>query len=434
MTKEKVDKILKDSKSIVGEIESDIIEDNICQNCKHFNQDSCETRNERGGIGSVNPESNCIRFESKPIVTLEQLHQTYKDLLYIEDTNRIDIVLAVTLSQRLEGIPIWLFLVGASGDMKSVQLNTLDDNEDVTFYLHKITSKTLVNGYKDKEEHPDLAPLLKNKLVVIRDMATLLKLPPVEKGEVWGQLRDLYDGFAGTCSGQGVNIKYKDLKVTLLAGSTPAIDGQILIHQDLGTRELIYRTKGIKNKELVMRKCEENEEYEKEITEKLRTITRSFLDRAKIKRAVTEDVMKEIRKIALYTSKMRATGDIDSYTSELRNYVYPEEPTRLVKQLKRLYICLMSLDKNYDSQRALDILWHVGKSSSFPVRINLYEFMKKQTEEMSTSRISELLKIGKSTTKRELSILTGLGLVQCRKVETGYPDKFIDYWKIKEIF
>ena len=141
---------------------------------------------------------------------LSHLHSVYKELLYIEDTKRIDIILAAALSKKLEGIPIWLILVGASGDMKSVQLNAIEDED--TLVIHNITPKTLVNGYKDKIKYPDLAPELNNKVVVIPDMAQILKLPPTDKAELWGQLRDLYDGFAGKMSGQGARSKYNNLR------------------------------------------------------------------------------------------------------------------------------------------------------------------------------------------------------------------------------
>jgi DNA-binding transcriptional ArsR family regulator len=377
------------------------------------------------------PEAASAIPEEIKRIKLVDLHEEYKNLLYIEDTKRIDIVLAAALSNKLEGIPIWLIVVGASGDMKSVQLNALENGD--THYLHKITSRTLVNGYKDKDEHPDLAPRLDGKIVVIRDLAPLLKLPPMEKGEVWGQLRDLYDGFAGAASGQGMDIKYKDLKITLIAGSTPAIDGQILIHQDLGTRELIYRTKGNKNKKKAMNKCMENEETEKSITKQLRKITTTFLRQTKIKREyIPEKILEELRKIALFTSYMRSSAEFDQYSNELRNLVYPEEPTRIVKQLKRLFICLTSLAEDYSPQRALEILWEVAKSSSFPLRIKIFNFLSKQEIELSTSKIAEALKIGKSTTKRELSVFWNLGIVCCRKESTTYPDKFIDYWKINK--
>jgi len=365
-------------------------------------------------------------------VTLEDLHKKYNDLLYIEDMKRIDVVLATALSKKLEGVPLWLILVGPSGDMKSVQLNALDGF--YSEYLHKITSKTLVNGYKDKKEHPDLAPKLDNKLVIIRDMASLLKLPAAEKAEVWGQLRDLYDGFAGTASGEGMNKKYKDLKVTLLAGSTPAIDAQILVHQDLGTRELIYRTKGNNNKKKVMDKCIENEEYEEKIKNELNEVTTEFLFNCDIKRKeVSEEALDKIKEIAIYTTFMRASAEFDNYKNTLRNDVYPEEPTRITKQLKRLYICLKSLDENYTDERAFEILWDVAKSSAFPLRVKLFEhLLNNPKREFSTSNLANTLKIGKGTVQREVQVMWNMGIVTLREEQTQRAGLTYDYWKINQ--
>lgn len=364
-------------------------------------------------------------------ITLEQLHNKYKELLYIEDTKRIDVVLATALSRKMEGIPLWLILVGASGDMKSVQLNAIEDEN--VMVLHNLTSKTIVNGYADKLKFPDLAPEMDKKLIIIPDMAQILKLPPNEKAELWGQLRDLYDGLAGKLSGMGSRSKYKDLHITLLAGSTPAIDGQILVHQDLGTRELIYRTEGNKNKNDVMWKCFKNESEEKSIKEELKNITTSFIRNREIKREdISKEILEEIMNIAGYVTYMRASAEIDQYTNTLRNDVYPEEPTRISKQLKRMYICLKSLSDNYPEKKALEILWKIGKSSAFPLRIKIFEYLLNNINEFSTSQIAEKLHIGKSTAQRELSVLWNMNLVDCRKQETNYPDKFYDYWKINK--
>lgn len=364
-------------------------------------------------------------------INLQDIHDLYCDLLHIEDTNRIDIVLAVALSSKLDGIPIWLIIVGASGDMKSVQLNSIRTEE--TFILHNLTSKTLVNGYKDKEEHPDLAPELKDKIIIIPDMAQILKLPTVEKAEIWGQLRDLYDGFAGKMSGQGSRARYEGLKTTLLAGSTPAIDGQILVHQDLGTRELFYRTKGNKDKRSLMQKCIENEALEGKIGMLLTEITSTFISNQKIKRfIINEHDLEEIMDMATYLSYMRATGEIDSYRNTLRNDVYPEEPTRIIKQLKRIFMCLMNLDENYKSQKAIEILWEIIYSSSFPMRVKILNLLLNDMCEYSTSQISEILHIGKSTSQRELSILWNLNLVKCRREKTKIIDLFYEYWEVNK--
>jgi hypothetical protein len=365
-------------------------------------------------------------------INLEKIHQFYKDNFHIEDTKRIDVVLAVALSQKLDGIPLWLILVGPSADMKSVQLNSLD-NEN-TYKLHNLTSKTLVNGYGDKNKFPDLAPELNKKVIIIPDMAQILKLPPNEKAELWGQLRDLYDGLAGKISGQGSRSRYEGLHVTLLAGSTPSIDGQILVHQDLGTRELIYRTSGNIDKNKSMLKCFENEEYEKKITSELKELTTQFLEQTRIRRSeLSEETISILMEISTYITYMRATAEVDSYTNELRNIVYPEEPTRIAKQMKRLYICLKSLDKEYPNERIFEILWHTAKSSAFPLRVKIFEFLiRNPTNEFTTSQISDTFHIGKKTAQRELAILWNMGLLNCRRqlIDSKYSDRTYDYWKI----
>jgi len=402
-----------------------------CKNCKFYINGVCKEKGEE-----VKESDHCSNFTEKDDTLienkLEHLHRVYSQLLHIEDSRRIDVVLAVALSRKMEGIPLWLILVGPSGDMKSVQLNAIQDEEN-TFVLHNLTPRTIVNGYKDKIKYPDLAPELDKKVIVIPDMAQILKLPPNDKAELWGQLRDLYDGLAGKISGQGSRAQYKGLHVTLLAGSTPSIDAQILVHQDLGTRELIYRTKGNKKKKDVMWRCFINESEEKSIQERLKEVTNNFIKNTEIKREPIPDyVLEEIMEISTYITYMRAAAEIDSFTNTLRNDVYPEEPTRISKQLKRLFVCLKSLDKNYTDERALSILWHIAKSSAFPLRIKIFEFLISSLGEFSTSKIAERLHIGKSTSQRELAVMWNMNLVECRKQETSYPDKHYDYWKINQ--
>jgi hypothetical protein len=252
----------------------------------------------------------------------------------------------------------------------------------------------------------DLAPELDGKVVAIPDMAQILQLPPQDKGELWGQLRDLFDGFAGKSSGLGKRAKYTDLRITLLACSTPKIDGQILIHQDLGTRELIYRTEETENKKQMMDYALSNEESEKQMKKEMNTITFEFLkDKRVIRRNLTEKETQSIKNIAMFISIVRASAEIDTMTNELRNLVYPEQPTRIVKQLKRLFLCLTSLYKDYSTDRAFQILWHLAKSCAFPIRINIFEHFVRDfinsngIKEFTTSHVANNLR--KILEKRE---------------------------------
>jgi hypothetical protein len=172
------------------------------------------------------------------IPKLNDVYKVYKKWLHIENTKRLDVGLAVALTRKMRGTPIWLIFVGPSGDMKSEQIRALND-EDTSVTIQRFTSKTLISGDRKIKQGEDFCNIFKEeneKLLLIFDMAQMLKLPIVEKAEVWAQLRDLYDGSLRRVFGNRLRKSYDRLRVTLIAGSTPHIDTQILIHQDLGTR------------------------------------------------------------------------------------------------------------------------------------------------------------------------------------------------------
>lgn len=305
--------------------------------------------------------------------------------------------------------------------MKTEQLMALDDNDNKTKIIHKFTDKTLVNGHKDKSKHPDLAPKLHQKLILIPDMAEILQLQPSMKNQVWGQLRNLFDGFAGTQSGMGTDIQYKGIRVTLIGASTPAIDDQILIHQSLGTRELFYRPKKIVDVTTLMEMVWKNEEIERLMRENIKTVCQNFIKNREImpNDIISTDIKIQIEKMAAWLCDMRASASVDSYSGELRGDVHPEKPTRVLKQLKRIYICLKSLDDNYPDQKALKILKEIVESSADQIRLNILDLFKKtKTSEniLTTSQVADKLRIGKKTAKTELSILWNLGLLN-RNIE-----------------
>lgn len=369
---------------------------------------------------------------------LEDVHKIFNKWLYIEDENRIDLILAIYLTKQLNGTPIWLILVGNSGDGKTEQILSLKNCEDI-FLLHNLTPKTLITG---KPKTKDLAPELHNKVVIIPDLAQLLQLSPQDKGEIWSQLRDLYDGFAGKNLGTGTRTRYEGLRITLLACSTPKIDSQILIHQDLGTRELIYRSKDFKDSKKLMRFALDNEEKEQQMKQELKDITTNFLKNKKIKETkLTTEEEETIEIFSEFLAITRATAEYDSYTNEIRTEVYPERPTRIIKQLKRIFIALSSLEENYDKKKALSILFHIARSSANPLRIKILDYIMDYqlgneenpsknlqidnkgeitSKPLTVSNLSRILLNGKRSIQRELYILWNLKILNKKEDETSH--------------
>ena len=371
-------------------------------------------------------------------VTLADVHAVYKKWFEVEDTNRLDIVLATALSQKMKGTPIWLIMVSRSGDMKSEQLNALDDSGETAKIVHRFTDKTLVNGFKDKVEYPDLAPKLDGKIMLILDMAEILQLHPNIKNQVWAQFRDLYDGYAGVQSGMGTDIQYKNLRVTFIGASTPAIDEQILIHQSLGTRELIYRPKQEVDVNKIMEKVWFNEKYEAVMHNEIKLTVQKFLRGIKNIQQIeiSTEVMKKIMAMSRYLAYMRAAAPIDSYSGELRGFIHPEQPTRVLKQLKRIFICLKNLDPNYTDEKALQIIKEVVDSSVDMIRTKILNTLFQKNAIMTTGDLIEALKLSKKTVRGELIVLWNIGLINRRAVETtnsyGIPYLIQEEWEINK--
>lgn len=361
------------------------------------------------------------------MVSLKRLHETYGHLLHMEeqDYDRLDCNLAAALGIKMKGVPIWLINIGPSGGNKSGLTYPLSQWSKV----HKeevITANTLVSG---NPKVKDLAPNLDGKVLFIADMAQLLTLHPTEKGKVWSQLRDLYDGFAGKSSGAGARKHHPNLYVGFIANATSSIDNQILIHSNLGTRELLYRYEGSNQKEDLMDVIITNEALDrnKEISEELADITVKFLNNIKPEdKQIDAASIRTIKNITLFASKMRATGSF-SYSHELLNPVQPEEPTRLLRQLIRLYKLLLNLDKKYDPKKALRIIEHVAKSSAPPMRVTIYEMIVNSKVSLTTADIYNTLKVGRSQVQRELAVLQNVNLIH-NKGE-GYHTNWVKYSK-----
>lgn len=358
-----------------------------------------------------------VDFYKKNITTLKDVNDVFRKWMHMPDEKRINVMLAVAISRKMTGKPLWLIIIGPSGDGKSEQAMACKDAE-TTYILHELTSRTLVSGNPKAD---DLAPMINNKLVIVPDMAQMLTLEPTEKGRVWAQLRELYDGRAGRATGMGQDVKYDGLRITMLMCSTPTIDGQILIFQDLGTRELMWRMidgneKSPDDNEL-MDKVIGNIGMEEIMAKEISSVVTSFIKTHSPKKMdISKGVLDKLKYYVNYVIFMRATAEIDGYTGELRNLVYPEKPTRLLLQFMKLYICLKSLDPHFSDQDALDIICHVAKSSVPPIRRKILDKMIEMNTESTMSEISTRVKLGKKTVLRELSILWNLNLVN-RKTE-----------------
>ncbi|MBT6821700.1 hypothetical protein HOA56_04710 [archaeon] len=353
---------------------------------------------------------------------LEILMDGIRKYLYIEDTSLLELLFAITISREQKNSKLWLIIIGNSGSGKTELLKLIDD-EINTKTIKRITGNTLINGNINKKTFPDLVPKLRNKIMLMPEMATMLTLGKDERSMIWAQFRDLYDGVLGRQSGTGMDINYTDLNTTLIGCSTPAIDSHLILNQSLGSREFIYRSEDLDEEKLMKRIVELSTENTEEIVKNLKIKIQEFLKDKKYEHIeINKKTLETIKTWAVLTTKLRCPAKLDyNRTFDLESPLYPERPTRVLKQYITLFRCLKCLDENYSDERALKIIGKISLDSCKPIRKKiLIELMANNTQSeigLSQKQVGRLIKINKNTTLGNLNILSGLDLL----IKYEYP-------------
>lgn len=373
-------------------------------------------------------------------VNLEDVHETFDKWMEIEDMNRIDIMLATHLSSlNSKQPPIWIILIGPSGDGKTEQLKALrdpkeDDNPENadTKKISEITKNTLVSGMD--EEGVDLAPTLDGKTILIYDFATLLNKPAEAKKKIMSQFRELYDGEIGKQAGSGKDVHYTlDQPPSLMACTTPDFDNQIIQVQQVGTRELMYRlpTKNPDEMDAVLDAVLDNHARKSEMREELQNTVRKFIETRKVdaEMNIPEWVEEQLKALAKKLSILRAEGRFEHGSSELMNDVTPEVPSRTVSQLKAIFIALKSLDPDYSSEKALRIINHIVESSGKPRRSQVLNHIA-ETGGAPVAEIANELKQSYRMVKRDIIVLWNCNVLEKKQISSGEDEESTEIWEL----
>jgi len=391
----------------------------------------------------VNPKPNsCDKFVMYK--ALEELRKVFHKWFYYEDESLLDLCLAVKIhSLQFDrfAIPLWLIIIGASGDRKSSTVMSFYDgkNEDgsdnsiaETYLLNYMTKNTLASGSK-KDVKKDLTPMLDRKLVLSLDSAQFLKMHADQRGEIWAQLREAYDGRVQKATGSGVHTFYEGMRWNWLLCATPTLDQDLLLKDELGTRELIYRmpkenedSENLKKMQsAVVEGIDLVEQRDKELTEAVQNYL-VWYRKQTFNVEVSEEVTNRLMQYAVFVSQLRVSAECDSKTGDLTNFVYPEKPTRITQQLFMLFLCLKQLSHDYSDETALARIFEVVKSSIHPIRLKILTTLL-ENEPISTTKLAHKVGLHYATTNRELQICKHLGLASYEEIEQNNKITFM--WK-----
>jgi hypothetical protein len=258
-------------------------------------------------------------------------------------------MLAVAASNKMEGDPLWLFLVAPPGGAKTEILSTLSISPDV-YFTSSLTPHSLISGAPWANGHdPSLIPKLNGKILVIKDFTSILAKRDQEKDEIFGILRDAYDGKCAKVFGTGVRRSYES-RFTIISAVTPAIYDIGQEHNSLGERflkytigdnlhhaseeDIIFRAINNLNKEVKMRD---------EMSQNVRGYLWHLVNTYDVERLpmLPGNIKCQIVSLAQFAARMRGTTSRDRFRPEMITARPSAEiGSRLGKQFAKLALSL----------------------------------------------------------------------------------------------
>ena len=283
-----------------------------------------------------------IKRTKRPTPTLEDVHAVYAKWLHLPNMDAIDSVLATTLSQRLDGPPVWMFLVSPPGGGKTIALAGLTSH-DLVYSTSTLTPHALISGANwQGQQDPSLIPKLNGQVLLIKDFTSILGLRDTDKEEIFSILRDAYDGTCGKVFGNGVERRYES-RFTIVAAVTPRIYDLGEAHASLGERFLKFSIGDNlhhDSEDEIISKAIENVDQDSTIRNELADVTSDFLSNSRNDAEIPvleNSLHKRIIALARFGARLRGTVGRNTYHNDLMTgRPFAEVGSRLGIQLAKM--------------------------------------------------------------------------------------------------
>lgn len=361
-----------------------------------------------------------------PRIPAKKVYDGYKKWLYLPDTSVLDVMFGCVLANRLDGDPIWLFLVAPSGATKTELLLTISEAPKVTTTT-TLTPHSLVSGanYAGGGD-PSLIPRLNNKILIIKDITTILDMNQTARQEIFGILRDAYDGKTEKMFGNGVFRSYKS-KFGILAGSTHVIELFTEGQTALGERFLRYIIdvpNSYKERFKYLKRASENVHNTQQMRDELRDLGSKVLSHNYTNiPEISDDIQEKLIILAQWTSTMRGTVIREQFTKEIVASPFSELGTRLIKQFTKLSI---GISQFKGLRKVNNIVYNTIRNvaiSSVPSDLNkicYYLCTVKNSKWTSQKDIFTMTKLPMDNCRRKLENMVLLNVLEKRKIQNMF--------------
>jgi hypothetical protein len=359
---------------------------------------------------------------SAHVIPVKRLQIAAASLLTLTDPAIVDITLAVVIANELEGDPVWLGIVSPPSNGKT-ELTSAASRTPRTSLLSSLTPRTLVSGQKSepgvkKPKEPSQLDSLNNKTLILKDFTTILTLRRDDRNEIFGILREVYDGKVVKSFGTGKVYTWTG-KMGLLFGVTPTIDRHWSVLAALGERFLFYRLRSGEKEHRreqalkALHAAGEEMHLRKELGQAMQQSYKAGHEwYGQNKVTIPSTVIETLIILADLTAKGRTPVLRDGQTRAVISPPEPEGPGRLVKQLRQLALALSIIHgKQEPGEEELAILRKVARDTMPPSRMRVLAALAKGGW-MTPTEIEKAAGLPHTTTLRELEDYAMLDMVE----------------------
>lgn len=185
-----------------------------------------------------------VRAKPSPQSPLQTLKTEYETTLSFlpDDAPVIDYILALLTAACHPDLtePLWGYIVAAPGGGKTTSVEPFEGHDSAVF-MSSPTENALLSGYvTDTGEDPSLIKTLDGKVLIIKDLTTIIEQDRRKASKILADFRDAYDGFCSKATGTAGLRSYR-ARFGVIACVTEYIDAFAEMHQQLGERFLTFR-------------------------------------------------------------------------------------------------------------------------------------------------------------------------------------------------
>jgi hypothetical protein len=356
-----------------------------------------------------------VTFDSANVVTTADVEAAFTRWLVMKDPVPLRAALAAVAAHSLGGDPCDLMIVGGSGSMKTVIVDSLAKVRGVVAASHINGEAALLSGTSAKERAADatgglLRQIGSDGILSLKDFTTILSMHRDARAQLLAALREIHDGYWSRAVGTdgGKRLEWKG-RCSLIAACTTALDTAHAVLAAMGNRFFLVRT-GHEDPYKMARRSMRNAAQENKMRLELQAAVAALFESpmCDVPPASGKELVR-LSRMAQFVSQARSPVERD-YRGEVLFIGATDAPTRAARTFAQLRGGMLAL--GYSEDQAWEVIVRVALDSMPGLRRRVLTCLVTSRRPLSTSEVVKEVGHPTKTVSRTLEDLQGHALLR----------------------